>query len=623
MTEEQKAQIEQLKGEMILKPLNSAEELRNWMITYLDLDFPLGVVYPESTHSPAEAMWRIYELIKTKESMNVPQVAMLASRDSYKTLSAAAIEVLCMIHFKIAVAHGAAIKPQSEKAIQYVNSFFRKIHKYLEVQGWTKESDNKGKIQYITDDGDDVYLRVVVATVAGMNSEHTPLLFMDEVDVVQDPRALEEAKMIPCTYKGYYPLTVYLSTRKFAGGLMEKTLKETVAAGGEILRWNIIDITERIPEEVAQVDKPKVLRYVSINLPMRNMSPEEFNKLNDEEKVKYEPFEAYAGIAKHPMLSVIRNRLVDRPQSNIGGLYKPLTAVHNNFKQTAPDWANAQLLCNKPSSFGLVYPRFSRHENSIQLQEAWEYLTGEPDKKNLTLGFLIDYMHDMGIPFFAGVDWGFTDESTIVIAAVLPNNDMWIMDIVSASGLEDSDLIDKYAKEFDEIYRPKKWYCDSAQPGSIRKLNRAVKGTAKGVKKTKDFVVDGINCVQSVITDSNNVRKLKVLVSGNTERILDCFEVYKWKTDGKGDPIDGVPEHGKDGTSDIMDAIRYLIFTYLGKRGSFNFAGRNDKPKGDTWQEKAQSYNDNLLKKKVKDLAVRDKGKNPTIKKKGKIGFTF
>jgi hypothetical protein len=164
--------IEKIKSEMLLKPLNSAEELRDWMITYLDLDFPIGVVYPESTHSPAEAMWRIYELIKTKESASVPQVSMLASRDSYKTLSAAAIEVLCMIHFKISVAHGAAIKSQSEKAIQYVNSFFRKIHKYLEENGWQKESDNKGKIQYITDDGDDVYLRVVVATVAGMNCIH-------------------------------------------------------------------------------------------------------------------------------------------------------------------------------------------------------------------------------------------------------------------------------------------------------------------------------------------------------------------------------------------------------------------------------------------------------------------
>ena len=119
--------IEKIKTELVLKTLNNKEELRDWMYTFLDIKFPMGVVYPGSTHGPVDAMWRIYELMKTRESRDVPQVSMLASRDSYKTLSAAAIEVLCMLHFEISVAHGAAIKSQSEKAIQYVTSFFRKL----------------------------------------------------------------------------------------------------------------------------------------------------------------------------------------------------------------------------------------------------------------------------------------------------------------------------------------------------------------------------------------------------------------------------------------------------------------------------------------------------------------
>ena len=120
-------------------------------------------------------------------------------------------------------------------------------------------------IEWITDTGQNIYLKIVIATVRGMNSEHVPMLFMDEVDVVQDPRALEEAKMIPSMSndRKYFPLTVYLSTRKFAGGLMEKTLKETEKAGGEVLRWNILDICERISHEEARVDEPKVLSLSS------------------------------------------------------------------------------------------------------------------------------------------------------------------------------------------------------------------------------------------------------------------------------------------------------------------------------------------------------------------------
>lgn len=161
--------IEKIKADLILEPLNSAQELQDWMYMFLDIKFPMGVVYPNSTHGPIDAMWFIYECMKTGKSRDIPQACMMASRDSYKTLSAAALEVLCMLHFEISIAHGAAIKSQSEKAIQYVNSFFRKVGPYLEVNNWKKISDSKAKIEWLTPKGDAIYLRIVVATVAGMN----------------------------------------------------------------------------------------------------------------------------------------------------------------------------------------------------------------------------------------------------------------------------------------------------------------------------------------------------------------------------------------------------------------------------------------------------------------------
>ena len=66
------AEIERIKTELILKPLNSKEELRDWMYTFFGLKFPLGVVYPTSTHGPIDAAWRIYELMKSGQSQDVP-----------------------------------------------------------------------------------------------------------------------------------------------------------------------------------------------------------------------------------------------------------------------------------------------------------------------------------------------------------------------------------------------------------------------------------------------------------------------------------------------------------------------------------------------------------------------
>jgi hypothetical protein len=578
-------EIEKLKNDLVLKPLNGPEELRNWMHIFLDIKFPMGTVYPGSTHGPVDAMWRIYELMKTGNSRDVPQVCMLASRDSYKTLSAAAIEVLCMLQFEISVAHGAAIKSQSEKAIQYVNSFFRKLSPYLEANGWRKLSDSKAKIEWLTDKGDAIYLRIVVATVAGMNSEHVPMLFMDEIDVVQDPRALEEAKMIPCVYKGYFPLTVYLSTRKYAGGLMEKTLKDTERSGGEILRWNIIDVTERIPESEAKKGEEKVTRYVGRELPLRNLSPEEFEELNEESRHKYEAVEVYPGIADHPMLSVMKNALVDRPQEDVGDLYKPIYAVHNNFKQTSPEMGEAQLLCNKPSSSGLVYPRFDIVDNAIGIDEAWEYLSGE-EVEGKTLTELINFMHNLGIEFYGAADWGNTDETALGVFAKIAGGKSWLVEIISAPDMEIPEIVEK-VKELTEIFKVKRWFCDSNYPAYIkmlRKTNTSIgRIPAIGVKKGVESVVDGITAVQSKIVDANNNRHFKVLKTRNNERVFDAFETYKWKLDGKGNPIDGKPEHGKDGTADIMDMIRYFFYSMFGRGSkvlfSFELENTRDRPR--------------------------------------------
>lgn len=560
-------ELEKLKADLILRPLNSAQELRDWMYTYFDIRFPMGTVYPTSTHGPVESAWRIYELIKTGESKDVPEIVLLSSRDSYKTLIASAIEVLCLVHFKFSIAHAAAILSQSEKAVQYANSFFNKIQPYLEKNGWKKISDSKTKIEWRTDEGDSIYLRVLVMTRKGMNSEHLPMLFLDEIDLIQDPGALEEAKMVPSIYKRYFPLTVGLSTRKYAGGLMEKKIRETERSGGEVLRWNIIDITERITKEEAKITEPKVVRYISRELPLKNIPPEEFYTLNEKEQQKFEKFEAYAGIATHPMLSVMRNYLVDRPQADVGDLYKPVVAVRNNFKQTSPEMGEAQLLCNKPSSSGLVYPRFSIIDNSIGIDEAYEYLSGEKESsRNLTE--LIDYMHNLGIEFYGAADWGNTDETSLGIFAKLAGGMTWLVDLLSAPDMEIPEIKEK-VKDFTEMYRIKKWFCDSNYPAYIKMLKRTDtiygKIPAVGVKKGVESVIDGITCVQSRIVDANNSRHFKVLKQQNTERVFDAFETYKWKLDGKGNPIDGKPEHGKDGVADIMDMIRYYFFSMFGK----------------------------------------------------------
>ncbi|HLD91663.1 MAG TPA: hypothetical protein VI911_11750 [Patescibacteria group bacterium] len=1153
MDENQKKELEEYKKKIIFDPLNSAEELRDWMDLFLDIRFPMGVVYPTSTHGPVEAMWRIYELMKTGESAEIPSVAMLASRDSYKcqvkgsklltpnglvnienikigdivwtgwnwkkvtnwiddgfkdgikltlnngieltstpihkywilrngteqwcqvnelqdndlichqpliegncvgnnqwlsfkketidsahffdltveddhsywsngcishnTLSAAALEVLLMIHLRIPMAHMAAIKQQSAKAIQYVSSFFRKLRPYLEHHGWKKSSDSKTYIEWITETNQTVYLNIVTCTIQGANSEHVPILcigrnvdvmcknsnsttnrvrrnvsamalykriirgdnveayslnhqtglfefkkithaykqqqelfevtllngrslqlgashevcgidgtyrplkdckvgdkllklgkqsskvdllvkekvsteysvpkietseieqlllgsllgdggcykrkgnnayfaeqhgqaqiqylkwkqsilekqykvsfyqtkpgygstplyrmytgnspslnewanfrkkidekvwrlnpfglaiwFMDdgsnsmslefhtqsftyeqndllrqvlkknfnidvsvqsrknykggedywilhggvsekyklykickdyihpdliykfknviektirvckycgnefttkethnhahscysvtcqninknqlhigeilkiesigiqdsydftvqdnnnffanqylvhncidEVDVVQNPTALKEAKMIPSTYQGFFPLTVYLSTRKYSGGLMEKTLKEVEKAGGEILRWNILDVCERITHETAKIDEPKVTRYISRDLPMENLSPEEWEALNDEQKNRYEKFEAYAGIAKHKMLSVMRNYLVDRPQDAHGGLFKSAVAVHNNFKTTPIDMADAQLLCNKPSASGLVYPRFIDELNTLTAEQAVLRFIGEeiPDGVLNPFEYLIKQLKDLGIQFIGGADWGYTDYTALIVLALLPNGDVWLVDSFIENKLELDDIV-KYASELQENYGISKWFVDQAYPAYIKTFKR------KGMKcpKFKKVVEDGIAAVQGKIVDSNNKRSFFVLKTPVNQIIINSFGEYRWSLDGSGDTVEGKPYHDTDGIADIMDAIRYPfqnLFCKSGVKISCHTVKPETSPKPvkvethKPLQEVAKNTNQQIMQQQISSLATNSPKPTQNVNKK-------
>lgn len=541
-------------AKLMFQPLSSAQELKDWIMLFLGLDMPIGTVDKDSNSSPIDAMWEIYNTVRENRGDETPGYIMLSARECYKTLGASILETILMLHFEVTIAHMAAIQSQSAKAIQYINYFFGKIEPLLTAAGWTNTSQNKNKIEYRTPNGEDVYIRVIIATLSGANSEHTTLMFIDEIDVVKDPMAYEEAKLIPGYTKGRFPLTIKLSTRKFAFGLMQKEIDLAPVSGDKILRWNIIDVTERCPTSRHMPELPREDRYVNKNLPLKQISVEDYNELPDVEKPKWDLVEkAYAGCAKCPLLPVCKTKLAHREEKATGGLYKPISVVINNFKKTSPDMGEAQLMCWKPSTKGLVYPRFETTINSgnvITLERAYETLSGEVRKRVGELD-LIHYMKTLGIRFFAGVDWGYTHDFVIVIFAMIPNGEVWIVDCYSAAGLEFSDQLE-VAKQYRDKYAVEKWFCDQAMPANIKAFN---KNAMKSPAFTKD-VMGGIESLRSKIVDGSGRRLLKVLYIESCKKIITAFTKHHFKLDAAGNPT-LVPDD-TPGVADQADAMRYV-----------------------------------------------------------------
>jgi hypothetical protein len=211
---------------------------------------------------------------------------------------------------------------------------------------------------------------------------------------------------------------------------------------------------------------------------------------------------------------------------------------------------------------------------------------------------------NLGVTFVGGGDFGFTDYTSLVVLALLPSGEAWLVDSVVEQRLELDDIV-KYTKELQNKWNVSKWYMEQAYPAYLVTLRK------NGVTcpEFKKVVEDGIAALQSRIVDSSNSRKFYIVKQPNTEMALQAFGEYKWAIDGKGDIIEGKPYHDKDGVSDIMDSLRYPFQNLFNKNGKIMFTLDYTSTKSKTAPNQPQDLtslanqaNEKIMKDKMKEL---------------------
>lgn len=455
------------------------------------------------------------------------------------------------------------------------------------------------------------------------NSEHTNIMVIDEVDVVRFPQAYEEAKLIPGMLRGRYPITIMTSTRKFAFGLMQKEIEMANEHGHPVLHWNILDITEQCSPKRHLPDEPKEDRYVARRLPLRNLSEREYVSLQEEKKADYDKITAHKGCATCSLLPVCKTRLASRPDKDIGGLYKPIDFTINQFKKINPDMAEAQLLCWKPSSTGLIYGRFdaTEGENVITLDQAYEAYTGI-ERQGTNIEDLIDLFHKKGIQFYVGGDWGFRHAFALIAIAVMPNKEFWVFETLAMPGLEYEDMI-KYAIAFRDKYHPKKWFMDTAQPMFIKGFRRR-KMVCKDFKKD---VMGGIESVRGQIVDASNKRRLKILKTEENAFLIKGFANHHFRLDSAGNIT---PEPDDEEYADVMDSMRYIgqnLFTPKGqglKVGAGDYkAEAHRRQRQELYERSPEKAHSDIILNKIKKLATEGSGESKGKSASGTILWDF
>jgi hypothetical protein len=162
------------------------------------VDLPDCTVSEESNSNPLENIWSVYDRVLRNDLVGFSRTINYAGRGSYKTLGAAVLEVMVLLHTPRNVAHMAAQSAQSQYAAAYVKDFFqgeilrdfvveqnttglkiiRFIHhttgEVLTLQEFTERGESE--VNY-TRYGN--FLRLIICTMAGANSTHVEFMCVD------------------------------------------------------------------------------------------------------------------------------------------------------------------------------------------------------------------------------------------------------------------------------------------------------------------------------------------------------------------------------------------------------------------------------------------------------------
>lgn len=579
MSEPVQSEEDLLLRKALLTPCETKEDLRDWMRFYLDLDFPDTIVDPESTTSPLGAIWELYDAMRKGNRPDLQRIMWYASRDSYKTLGAAAMEILAMLHLRRDVGHMAAVESQALNSQQYVKAAFMRpyLRDYLVsdnvekvVVRWyehrdTGENFTEKEFKGLSENEKNLYtaheyfIKIVICTVRGANSLHVPFFVVDEVDIAP-PVPYEESKFIPTERNGKLPVTLLISTRKSRFGLVQKEIDEASQTDLHIRHWNIFEITKPCLPERHKPELPKIDLWVSDEF-LDHKTQAEYELLAPEKRETYEKKEAFAGCAKCPLFGRgCKGNLATR-QTSDAGLMKSIEYTIGKFKGVgaSPAYAKAQLLCRKPDTAGLIYPHFDRDIHMITAKQMIEIITGEPCPTDVSKPDLINFFKGLEGEFVAGMDHGHT-HNFVAASYFKYGTTAFYFDVQSAAQLELEDkiaLCDSTLRDWNPEIFP-----DPEDPGANKTLKR--KGfRVKNFDKYKGSVVEGIDIVRARLRPASGKPQMYMLKDDEgCELAAKHLSEYHWKVDSAGRPTN-IPDEKND---DEPDAVRYGIMNKFSVR---------------------------------------------------------
>lgn len=419
---------------------------------------------------------------------DVKFAVVLANRSGGKTENFAILDTLLSFYYAgVEIATVGAIKFQAEKCYKYFKEFSAKFPFNVNLADRTMHKTNMKN-------GSEV--QVLTGTMSGVNSPHPQILFVDEIDLMAWA-ILQQALSMPQSKNGVPSITVLTSTRKFAGGAMQRLMDEAPKKGYKVYQWCIWETIKKLPDDPKRIEE------------IKNVFGEELPN----------------GIVR------------------ANGYYDWQDAINKKMSPMEVETWEVEWLCKRPGLEGVIYGSSYSDDNNL-ITEDWT-----PVGKDGYIVLLEDFGFGMGHPDVVLFMWiPLTMDRAIIFDELYMNNygteQIWdsIMSVLKNYGHR---LADKIRNIAGTVW---KWYCD--YHGLTEIADRKAKG-APIEEKAEDSALYLVN--NGIVIVGKLLSSGRLMITANCVNLRTELLSYKRQKN-----LDGtyskepkkVMDHGPD-------AIRY------------------------------------------------------------------
>jgi hypothetical protein len=551
---------------LLLKPCKTREELKAWIKYFLGLELPDVTVSRYSDTNPLDVIWQVYKICVLKDNPeNIQELLFVAGRGSGKTLGMAIAELLILLHDKRDVAHVGAIQSQAERCYAYQKNFLynRKLKpivmrpdipeesRILEKANMSKSIFNVGP--------DKVTLEVLPCTLKACNGPHVPLVVVDEIDTVSGEglKAFKEISGMLDSKAGKKALRVGISTRKTRYGLMNQKIEEMEGSTDTtrvVRRWTAFEFTEKCPDSrsgIKQVDL-----YVNQDK-MEVLLEEDFLKKDRNKQKEYTLHKGLEGCVKCPLFSIC---LTDaKKQNSTSPMLKTIDELIQKVRSEGADWALAQLMNLKPSVEGIIFREFDDKIHVKTWNQMWLTLTGKEYPGECNHDMFVKKCHELDIPCYAGIDWGFSAPNTVVYFFVDKRDNIYVVRTDGMTYISQPTWIHYLKTKYHSMYRCQLYVPDAADQGAIQEMQKT--GLPVANQFDKGAINTGIQIIKKMLKIPGSSEPKLFLAKETCVPLINEFTMYHYKMDAAGLVTDN-PDTEFD---HWIDALRYPLTLLFAK----------------------------------------------------------